>query len=104
MFSTSVCVGTKKQETASSVHVGQLFFPVCGAPTWVEAPPEVPVNDVHVRVWHFASDAGPDQVACEKIVEQETGASPFDIHVHEYCLFHKVQLIIMKILKVDGLA
>ena len=61
---------------------------------------KVPDNDVHIRVWFFASDAGPDQVTCEGIIEQETGGSHCDIHLHEFCLFHKVQLIIMKILKV----
>ena len=37
-----------------------------GMPTWISRPPEVPNNDVHIRVFFGATDAGPDQVVCQR--------------------------------------
>ena len=60
---------------------------------------KVPESDIHIRVWHFATDAAPDQKHCSAIVEKETLNKFLDIHLHQYCLFHQLQLTILKILK-----
>ena len=84
------------------VAVRALFYrqlKSCGFPTWLDPRPTLPRSAVHLRLFFWATDAGPDQVACSGIVEGELAANPLDLHLHEFCLFHKVQLIDMKILK-----
>ena len=84
------------------IHTRALYFRQmsnAGAPSWLLA---ASYDGLHVRVFLFITDAGPDQKECVEIIKKECSSDPLTLIWHDLCALHQLNLIVKKTLEQDG--
>ena len=84
------------------IHTRALYFHQMsnvGTPTWLLTPS---YDGLHIRLFLFITDAGPDQKECILIVAKECCGDPLTLIWHDFCVLHQMNLIVKKTLEQGG--
>ena len=74
-------------------------FAAVGARTWIESEQDENIiagRIIHVSWYLFASDAGPDQFACDGLVDADLMHDHYKLKVRTFCIQHQIHLIVKR--------